>query len=167
MGGAAAPLYDRALELVDHGGTAEALIRFKYGVYLSIGDNKGRIDKQKKQKAIQNFETARELYGTDSPKGIECATRLVKVKAMEEESSGCFIASAAYGSSFTPEVMAFRRFRDEVLLLSKLGTRFVRLYYFVSPPLASVMEKSWFLRAGVRRVFLDPVLRILKITSRF
>lgn len=167
MGGAASPLYDRALGLVDHGSEAEAMIRFKHGVYLSTANNKGKVDKQNKQKAIQNFERAMELYGANSPKGIECATRLVKVKAMEEESSGCFIASAAYGSSFTPEVMAFRRFRDEVLLPSKLGTAFVKLYYFVTPPLATVMERSWFLKAAVRRFLLEPVLRMLKMTGRF
>lgn len=167
MGGGASPLYDRALGLVDRSSKAEAMIRYKYGVYLSVCDNKGKIDKQNKQKAIENFERAMELYGADSPKGIECAKRLVMVKAMGEAGGGCFIASAAYGSSLTPEVMAFRRFRDEVLLPSKLGTAFVKLYYFLSPPLALWIARTPFLKVAVRHILLEPILRVLKIYFRF
>ena len=54
---------------------------------------------------------------------------------MESEKKGdCFIATASYGSPFASEVMIFRQFRDEKLLPSKLGSAFVRVYYFVSPP---------------------------------
>ncbi len=58
------------------------------------------------------------------PDQDECAT----------SSGACFIATATYGSAFAPQVIALRRFRDEVLLPSDIGSLFVTAYYFVSPP---------------------------------
>lgn len=75
--------------------------------------------------------------------------------------SGCFIATAAYGSPFAPEVAIFRQFRDEILLASKAGTPFVRVYYFVSPPLASFVSRHQLLRTMTRRVLLAPILRLI------
>lgn len=170
MGGAVVPLYDKALELVGSGTKMEATIRHKYGVYLRANfSDKGRLDKDIKQKAVENFERAIELYGANTPEGIKSATELEKVKAMQSATGGggCFIASAAYGSSFTPEVIVFRRFRDEVLLTSKLGTIFVEFYYLTSPPLARLISKAKFLQAATRWLLLGPVLRLLKNSSRF
>jgi hypothetical protein len=79
-----------------------------------------------------------------------------------EKKGGCFIATASYGSPFAAEVKVFRQFRDEKLLPSKLGAAVVRLYYFVSPPVAKVISKREFLRAITRRVFLEPILRLIK-----
>ncbi|HXG64847.1 MAG TPA: CFI-box-CTERM domain-containing protein [Blastocatellia bacterium] len=47
--------------------------------------------------------------------------------------SGCFIATAAYGSAFAPEVLIFRQFRDEILLNSTKGRAFITFYYAISP----------------------------------
>jgi hypothetical protein len=75
---------------------------------------------------------------------------------------GCFIATAAYGSSLASEVVLLSRFRDDVLLRSKLGALFVTFYYQVSPPLASFIAQVEFLRAATRRLFLSPLLKLLK-----
>lgn len=74
----------------------------------------------------------------------------------------CFVATAAYGSYLAPEVVLLTGFRDTVLLRSRLGTLFVALYYRTSPPLASVIARSEFLKAVTRRLFLAPILRLLK-----
>lgn len=79
-----------------------------------------------------------------------------------KSNSGCFIATAVYGSSFEPEVMAFRQFRDEVLLSSRLGYLLVQLYYFVSPPLANFISKRRLMRTITKRVFLDTILSFIK-----
>ncbi|MEQ8274008.1 MAG: CFI-box-CTERM domain-containing protein [Deltaproteobacteria bacterium] len=48
----------------------------------------------------------------------------------------CFIATAAYGSKYTRDVVTFRKFRDEVLLTNGPGRWFVEAYYELSPTLA-------------------------------
>lgn len=47
--------------------------------------------------------------------------------------SGCYVATAVYGSYDCPEVWILRRFRDQTLLQSALGRRFVKAYYTASP----------------------------------
>lgn len=75
--------------------------------------------------------------------------------------SGCFIATAAYGSSNAPEVLLLRKFRDEVLLTSKVGKCVVSIYYFFSPPLASLVSRARVI-GGLVRLMLLPVLKVLR-----
>jgi hypothetical protein len=84
-----------------------------------------------------------------------------------EKKSGCFIATATYGSPLAPEVLVFRRFRDDILLTSKVGTAFVEFYYLISPPLARLISKGRLLRIVTRHLLLEPVLRLLKAVGRF
>ena len=42
---------------------------------------------------------------------------------------GCFVATAIYGSSSAPEVIALRTFRDLYLSRSNAGRAFIRAYY--------------------------------------
>ena len=74
----------------------------------------------------------------------------------------CFVATAVYGSPLAPEVLLLSRFRDEVLLQSKLGAVFVSAYYWISPALATLIVRADLLRAGTRSLFLKPLLRLLK-----
>lgn len=70
---------------------------------------------------------------------------------------GCFIATAAYGSYLDPHVGSLRRFRDEVLMRSRVGRTFVSWYYDVSPPIARHIEESESLKA-ITRTMLAPVV---------
>jgi hypothetical protein len=69
----------------------------------------------------------------------------------------CFIATAAFGSKFEPAVIILRAFRDKFLLSNAPGRAFIDFYYQNSPPVASYIANSRFLKAGVRAL-LTPVV---------
>ncbi len=54
--------------------------------------------------------------------------------------SGCFIATAAFGTYLHPYVKTLQAFRDVYLLTSAPGRSFVAWYYRVSPPIARWIE---------------------------
>ena len=59
--------------------------------------------------------------------------------------SGCYIATAVYGSYDCPQVWTLRRYRDYVLAETWYGRAFIHTYYAVSPTLV-----KWF---GSTRLF--------------
>lgn len=69
----------------------------------------------------------------------------------------CFIATAAFGSMLDNHVAVLREFRDKVLMVDRIGQRFVGMYYGVSPRIAFFLAKSEVLRAVVR-IILIPVV---------
>jgi hypothetical protein len=139
--------YERAIQL----GFDEATARYHLAVVYSVGLSKDN--------AIQNFQRVIQLQGPNSELGIQSGMEIEKLKVKK---GGCFIATAAYGSPMAPEVVMLSRFRDETLLTSKLGCRFVAVYYFLSPPFARLIGKSGFLRIMVRELLLAPLLLILR-----
>lgn len=80
----------------------------------------------------------------------------------QKSKSGCFVATACYGDYNSEEVLVLREFRDTVLLNSVAGKAFVKFYYFVSPPIAKIIEKSSILKTFIRNWFLSPIIRNLK-----
>jgi len=79
------------------------------------------------------------------------------------EKTGCFIATAVYGSDLAPEVVFLTRFRDEMLLTSGAGKRFVALYYRFSPSLAHFLTQHSRLRASIRLLVIIPALKLVKM----
>jgi YVTN family beta-propeller protein len=71
--------------------------------------------------------------------------------------SGCFIATAAYGSSMAPEVQSLREFRDRHLMTNAPGRALVTFYYRHSPSIANAIRTNDIARAGVR-TFLWPAV---------
>jgi len=65
-------------------------------------------------------------------------------------SSGCFIATAAFGSNMDRHVQILSEFRDNRLLTSPAGHRMVDLYYKFSPPAAYFLRQHPAARVVVR-----------------
>jgi len=78
---------------------------------------------------------------------------------------GCFIATAAYGTSTASGLDTLRAFRDEVLLQNSLGSQLVGLYYEISPPLADFISGNEALRPLVRELLVDPVVWVVEATK--
>ncbi|MFC2052645.1 kelch repeat-containing protein, partial [Chloroflexota bacterium] len=79
-----------------------------------------------------------------------------------ETYSGCFIATAAYGTGTAEKIKILREFRDEVLLTNNLSAEFVACYYRFSPPIAEFISQHDVLRTIVREGIVDPVVATLK-----
>ncbi|MBA7648770.1 hypothetical protein ES703_56560 [subsurface metagenome] len=78
---------------------------------------------------------------------------------------GCFIATAAYGTSTAAEIDTLRAFRDEVLLENGLGSQLVAFYYDVSPPVADFISEHDVLRTLVRELLVEPVAWVVEATG--
>ena len=72
--------------------------------------------------------------------------------------SGCFIATASFGSPLAGEVGVLRNFRDKYLLTNSPGKLFVSAYYKYSPKIAEFVAKHGFLKTVVRTT-LYPVVK--------
>lgn len=80
----------------------------------------------------------------------------------KNQQSGCYIATAVYGSYDCPEVWTLRRFRDNVLDESWYGRLFIRAYYAISPTLV-----KWFGRFGwFKKLFYSPLTKWVKELNR-
>jgi hypothetical protein len=80
-------------------------------------------------------------------------------------SGGCFIATAAYGTSTAEQIDVLRDFRDVVLLESIPGSLFVSLYYQFSPPVADFIAGNQLLRNVVREFLIDPIVWVVEATG--
>ena len=77
--------------------------------------------------------------------------------------SGCFVATAAWGSALAPDVAAMRKVRDRLRPQSTMFAVATDLYYRSGPAAAEVLRRSDTARALVRRL-LGPDRR--RVTGR-
>lgn len=84
-----------------------------------------------------------------------------KIPQRPSPSSGCYIATAIYGSYDCPEVWVLRRFRDYTLANSWYGRMFIHIYYAISPKLVEKFgETEWFRKLWKPK--LDKMVNYLK-----
>lgn len=80
-----------------------------------------------------------------------------------EQKSGCYIATAVYGSYSAPEVIVLRRFRDCYLRKHFLGRGFIKIYYFASPTIARWLNNKEHFNRAVRSMLNRFVSYLQKI----
>jgi len=82
--------------------------------------------------------------------------------------SGCFIATATYGSELSPEVQFLREFRDRDVLNTFAGSQFMtvfnQFYYSFSPSAAQSIADNDLLKA-VMKLLLYPLIGILHLAA--
>lgn len=104
----------------------------------------------------------------DSAKGPQAknVVRLDSSTPVDAESnqkdSGCFIATAAYGTPTADEIDILRTFRDKRLRGTLIGEMFISAYYSASPPVADYIEKSDYRQQIVRKLFIEPLISTVR-----
>jgi len=71
--------------------------------------------------------------------------------------SGCFIATAAYGTPMAAEIQVMRDFRDGYLLTNRPGQAFADFYYKTSPPIAEFITEHPGIKPVVRTALVPAV----------
>ena len=76
-------------------------------------------------------------------------------------STGCYIATMAYGNYDHPQVIILRQFRDNVLDKSFLGRWFIRTYYHFSPKLVEKLKERKSINRIIRK-YLNQLIKLIK-----
>jgi len=93
------------------------------------------------------------------------STPEVTVPVPDLPDKGCFIATAAFGAHWQPQVAILRDFRDRVLLRNAFGRGFVAWYYEQGPQAAAWLNQHSQLKAPVRAVLLPLVAAALVLLA--
>jgi hypothetical protein len=80
-----------------------------------------------------------------------------KTPLESKKTDGCYIATACYGNYDHPDVLIFRRYRDQFLLQTPAGKLMVSAYYKLSPSLAIRLGHVKWLSAFIRKWILEPL----------
>lgn len=74
------------------------------------------------------------------------------IEISKQKRPRCFIATSAFNGVHSDAVESLCQFRDHVLLTTAIGRRLTRLYYFISPPLAFLLDALPALKPPVRKI---------------
>ncbi|MFG0748212.1 tetratricopeptide repeat protein, partial [Acinetobacter ursingii] len=126
-------------------------------VYLNL---KGLLlwqGKKDKVAALPLIEKAAKL----DPSNITIQHNL---KAIEDP-KGCFIATAAFGTPVAYEINELRYWRDTTLSKNIYGIVFIKIYYKVSPSIASLIATRPKVKKVIRKL-LQPIIRQVRLHNQ-
>ncbi|MHC1774286.1 MAG: CFI-box-CTERM domain-containing protein [Lentimicrobium sp.] len=98
---------------------------------------------------------------------IEGATSTEGQNSTDSSKEGCYIATTCYGSYNAPQVFVFRKYRDDVLAKSTIGTIIIKIYYKFSPFWADKLKNHLHLNKLIRIIFLDTFYKMLHILKKY
>ena len=112
-----------------------------------------------------------EIIGTDYLQGLNQTSienQLPNENKSQDNSGGCLIATAAYGSELAPQVQQLRELRDNQLLQTESGKSFMSsfndLYYSFSPTIADYERKNPLFKEAVK-IMITPIISSLSILN--
>ncbi|RCV64017.1 CASH domain-dontaining protein [Methanophagales archaeon] len=80
-----------------------------------------------------------------------------------QETSPCFIATAAYGTPLHDDINVLRKFRDDYMMPNSAGQAMVKIYYTTSPPIADMIRANEGLRTTVRDGLVKPLVEVTRL----
>jgi len=114
-------------------------------------------------KACQEAERARRVNEQRNRQGTQRrSSGRTNSYSKNQKKSDCFIATATYGSDTMPQVLIFRAYRDNVLLSTWAGIKFIQLYGHLGPWLADLVNSIPILRPFFRGLLDRISTRIQK-----
>jgi len=112
-----------------------------------------------------------EIIGTNYLQGLNQTSienQLPNENKSQDNSGGCLIATAAYGSELAPQVQQLRELRDTQLLQTESGKSFMRsfndLYYSFSPTIADYERENPLFKEAVK-IMITPMISSLSILN--
>jgi len=134
-------------------------------VYCNLGVAYGELGRY--QEAIEAFKQAIQIDPNDAGarRGLDMANRELRKSQQSISNSGssrCFIATVVYGSYDAHEVLVLKQWRDSSLSNTHIGQRFIRLYYKVSPSIASWISGRSLIKILTKKlldIFIKTLLR--------
>jgi hypothetical protein len=141
-----------------------ALRRPVYHVAVSVADGTtGRHESELSDEATTALGPA-SASGPSNELTASPATT-TPIPDLPDGGGACFIATAAYGADFAPEVAILRDFRDRYLATNRAGRTFIAWYYAHGPTGAAYLARHAGAKAVVR-IALEPVVfGVLALTA--
>ncbi len=139
-----------------------AYLRHEFFIALKALDIGGIESDYSQEVSAQIGETLESLFSNEK---TEYPEPVIAYPVLPNGRHGCFIASAAYGSYSSPEVLILRDFRDRYLLTTRAGRMFVKWYYRNSPAAAALLNSHPEYKPVVRAL-LTPVVGAAIVVTR-
>ncbi|MBQ7265581.1 MAG: hypothetical protein IJS61_05730 [Firmicutes bacterium] len=111
-------------------------------LYITLGDQLIKYFNES-TKALEHYKYAADFTMTDlSSSEVEALNTRIKnldpSYIPKNNSSGCYVATAVYGSYDCPQVWTLRRYRDNILATKWYGRIFIHTYYAISPKIVKL-----------------------------
>ncbi|MFB8229429.1 CFI-box-CTERM domain-containing protein [Cellulosimicrobium sp. NPDC055967] len=86
--------------------------------------------------------------------------RALATSSGQSKGSGCYVATAVYGTYDCEPLWTLRRYRDERLALTMSGRAFIRIYYALSPTFVRTLARFRGVQVPIRAVLDRWVVRL-------
>ncbi|KER05957.1 Peptidyl-prolyl cis-trans isomerase protein [Marine Group I thaumarchaeote SCGC AAA799-E16] len=153
----------------------DAYVTNAQGIFSANGQNFNVKFKEVVIHSLDNYYTFSYSNGVDDfdsqlerfDETIDSFKKLSEDSAVEE-TGGCLIATATFGSELAPQVQQLRELRDNTILTTESGTAFMsgfnQLYYSFSPTIADLERESPLFKEIVK-LTITPMLSTLSILN--